>query len=288
MRKKGLLQGVIKRWKERGFEHAFSYSLGRFRTIRSLTRLYGRLIGPQKHYDYGRSIFSGIQPEEILNGLEKDSFFPDFNLPQSHLGRILAHAKNEKCLSTLRKTRHGYFYSEKNDLQKRLSGVFIRGQYVNPALRCPAIAEIQEDPLVLEVASRFLGRNPRKVSTQLFWSYAVKADDEDRLNRKQTILFHYDVAGLFFIYFNFYLTEADSQSGPHVLVRGSHRRKKWKYLFSSANCSDEEIEKQYGRKNILPIYGKPGFGFVEDASCFHKATPPISKDRLFLQVRMWV
>ncbi|HEY9742032.1 MAG TPA: hypothetical protein V6C90_16215, partial [Coleofasciculaceae cyanobacterium] len=50
----------------------------------------------------------------------------------------------------------------------------------------------------------------------------------------------------------------------------------------------QEITKYYGYKNIVPICGKAGFGFVEDTGCFHKGTPSGSKDRLLLQIEFAV
>ena len=116
----------------------------------------------------------------------------------------------------------------------------------------------------------------------------MDATDENRLDSQQTIRFHYDAEGYLLLYFNFYLTDVDALSGPHITVQNSHGRKPLRFLFLSANQSDEEITRRYGTENVVTICGKAGFGFVEDAYCFHKALPPRSRDRLFLQLRMMV
>jgi hypothetical protein len=41
----------------------------------------------------------------------------------------------------------------------------------------------------------------------------------------------------------------------------------------------------YGRDAERVMEGAAGFGFLEDSSCYHKALPPLSGDRLILQLR---
>jgi hypothetical protein len=45
------------------------------------------------------------------------------------------------------------------------------------------------------------------------------------------------------------------------------------------------VHKQFGVENEIMIEGEAGTGFVQDTSCYHRATPPIQRDRLMLAVR---
>lgn len=82
------------------------------------------------------------------------------------------------------------------------------------------------------------------------------------------------------------MTEVDSNSGPHVCVRGSHLNKHLCHiLLPVKRRSDEHVTAYYGAENIITITGDQGFGFVEDTFCYHKATRPVIRDRLMLQIQ---
>jgi hypothetical protein len=44
------------------------------------------------------------------------------------------------------------------------------------------------------------------------------------------------------------------------------------------------VESSGSGENLVTICGSAGFGFVEDACCFHKGNPPTDKERLLLQI----
>jgi len=145
---------------------------------------------------------------------------------------------------------------------------------------------VQEDPLLLEVAARFLGGDPAAIETRLWWSFVTDASLDDRQAVSQTVYYHYDHHGYRFIYFNFYIMAVGPGAGPHVMIPGSHKRKPLAFLLSSTKQTDQAIERYYGVNSSMTIEGPAGLGFVQDTSCFHKATPPTTSDRLLLQIRM--
>lgn len=149
----------------------------------------------------------------------------------------------------------------------------------------PVIRALAGDPAVYETARRFLGYRPRQVSTWLFWSLANRLSEDQRRGAYQTIDFHYDIDGYNFMYANFYLLETGPSNGAHVLIEGTSRRKRLRDLVGSARLSDSEARQAYGQGRERLMAGPAGFGFVEDASCYHKALPPQDSDRLMLQLR---
>ena len=149
----------------------------------------------------------------------------------------------------------------------------------------PVVRAIAGDPALYETARHFLGYRPRQVSSWLFWSLANQLSDDQRRGAYQTIDFHYDIDGYNFMYANFYLLETGPLNGAHVLIEGTSRRKRLGDLIGSACLSDGEARQAYGQDRERLLQGPPGFGFVEDASCYHKALPPIGSDRLMLQLR---
>jgi hypothetical protein len=149
----------------------------------------------------------------------------------------------------------------------------------------PMLQAVLADATLFEVARMYLGYRPSRVEPWLFWSFANDLSIEAREARYQTVRFHYDVHSYNFMYVNFYLTDTDERSGAHVLIQGSHREKRWRHLLGSARLSDEQARDDYGESRIRAICGAARSGFFEDTSCYHKAIPPLDRDRLMLQIR---
>jgi hypothetical protein len=77
--------------------------------------------------------------------------------------------------------------------------------------------------------------------------------------------FHYDLDDYRCVAFFFHLTPVDEFSGPHVYVKGSHKRKPIRMLLApSRQCSDQDMVMRYGAENVVTLCGPPGFGFASD------------------------
>jgi hypothetical protein len=156
---------------------------------------------------------------------------------------------------------------------------------VQDSSKLPMVRAIASDAFLYKAASLFLGYRPRQVSSWLFWSLANQLSADQRRAAYQTIDYHYDVDGFNFMYANFYLLDTTARNGAHALIAGSSRRKRFGHLLGIARLSDAEAFQTYGREAERTLEGPAGFGFLEDASCYHKALPPESGDRLMLQLR---
>jgi hypothetical protein len=132
----------------------------------------------------------------------------------------------------------------------------------------------------------YLGHEPRKILIILHWSFASDFTDQERRQlRHHVIDYHYDVGGFNFVYASFYITDTDRNSGAHVMMKRSHNKKPLQMLLGSAVASQDAVRQRYGIENEITIEGPAGTGFVQDTSCYHRATPPIHRDRLMLAVR---
>lgn len=156
---------------------------------------------------------------------------------------------------------------------------------VHESSKLETVRAIAGDAFLYEAASMFLGYRPRQVSSWLFWSLANRLSDDERREAAQTIDYHYDVDGFNFMYANFYLLDTTERNGAHALIAGSSRRKRLRHLLGSARLGNEEAWQTYGHDAECILKGPAGFGFLEDASCYHKALPPESGERLMLQLR---
>lgn len=155
---------------------------------------------------------------------------------------------------------------------------------VDPAA-CPEVARVAADPVLLEVASRFLGYPPRRTRMRLYWSPVSPVSDSLRRAAGQTIDFHYDIDACNSFYVYFYLVGGGPTSGAHVVVEGSHGPKPMRIAVGSSFQREAAILDLYGADKITVVSGGPGFGFFEDPACFHKALAPTRTARLCLQLR---
>jgi hypothetical protein len=135
------------------------------------------------------------------------------------------------------------------------------------------------------MAEAHLGYSPRRVMTRLYWSPAGALSDDERRRNGQTIDFHYDIERGSALYAYFHLTDVDRQSGAHVIVARSHRRKPLAMKLASTRRSDAAVLGCYGADSVVVVEGAAGSGFLEDPACFHKVLPPVRADRLVLQLR---
>ncbi len=156
---------------------------------------------------------------------------------------------------------------------------------VRDVSRCPVIEEIAHHPKLMEIARAYLGYRPNTVVTRLFWSLVCDHSPEVRRRLYQPIDFHYDVDGYNSLNTYFYLTDTDGNSGAHVVVETSHKRKPVRIKLSSRFHSEEVVRKIYGESATLVIEGPRGFGFIVDPTCIHKILPPVTERRLMLQIR---
>lgn len=241
--------------------------------------------GIKKINDERFSIFENTNVDETINFLKKDGFSLGINLPQDVVQEIWQFAIHMPCYGN-GQTNLGFYYADKEQAQAKYGNPLVSGSYYNTALLCPAIKKLERDSLLIEIARQYLEAEPVHQGNQLGWSFPVESTIYER--RQAVQMFHCDSSNRRSLKFFFYITDVDLCSSPHVCVRRSHAKKKLSHLLLQRGLSFQEITKYYDYKNIVPICGKAGFGFVEDTGCFHKETPPGSKERLLLQIEFAV
>ena len=161
-------------------------------------------------------------------------------------------------------------------------GVSGSAPYSNSERPDPALVEkIAGDPLLLEVAALYLGSPPIYQGSRIWWTRPGERADP----RETGARFHYDLYDYTALVFLFYLTDVGPDAGPHVCVRASHRRRKWRdQLHPRRHRSDGQIVRLYGEDRIVTICGPAGTVIAEDPFCFHKVKLPAQRERLALQL----
>jgi hypothetical protein len=229
--------------------------------------------------------FAEADPAALVQAVERDGFALGLTLPTNVVGQILDFARVNYCWAD-RDPRLGFLPEHVEEARRKLGRSFLLAHYFNVRQGSPLIARLVEDPVLLEIAARYLGTVPKLVGVALWWSYPELADSGSRNRAAQ--MFHFDLDDFKFIKFFFYLTHVDSTAGPHIIVRATHRDKRNLMRGDALRVrrySDEEVEKTYGKERVVSITGPAGTGFIEDTLCIHKGAPPLSRTRLVFQVQ---
>lgn len=259
--------------------------LGRFTIIRyAVVSLIRRSNFRENQLINSVSVFRDINVPDVVERLNQDGLYLGINLPQQSLNKILDFALSTTCYGN-QDSKLGFLYTEKNEIEKKYGYTFFMAEYYNTTILCPEIEKLSHDSQLLEIASLYLRTRPIFTGSRLWWNFVV--GNEQSYDFNQTItFFHYDLDDYACVRFFFYLTEVNSESGPHVCVCGSHRNKSLSHILMPVKRrSDDAISNFYGLDKIVTIVGSDGFGFAEDTFCYHKATRPSRCDRLMLQIQ---
>lgn len=138
------------------------------------------------------------------------------------------------------------------------------------------ILDLANDPGVLKVVQEFLGAKPTISNVNMWWSFGGRKQAE------HAQLFHRDMDDWKFCKLFIYLTDVSEKSGPHIYVRNSSQSPKFRKI---RRYTDSEIEKAFGKQNVLKFMAPKGSAFIVDTYGFHKGLLPESEDRLLLQVQ---
>jgi hypothetical protein len=227
-------------------------------------------------------LFSSPSVEQALAALRSDSYADGFVLPKAWLDEFLALAP--QFVATDVRSNRSFKLHEVNNA-RLADGTPVALAFVGGLDQLECVQRLMQDERLLSIAEGYFGYRIRVRRVLLYCSFAGEFSLEDRRQAYQTVEYHFDVDAMNFCYAHFYLTDVDCESGAHVLIKGSHRAKPWRFLLGSARASDQAVETHYGLEKKVVIEGPAGSGFFEDTSCFHKALAPISRDRLMLQLR---
>lgn len=267
-----------------------AYALGRFKTVRAtysgVRHALEAASGHQQRLNPHRAtLFPNTDVDEVVGRIRKEAVFIGMKLPADIVAEIRSFAQTEPLHAIYDPNGPTFLYSDV------VRGVAADGRPmpiggIREATRNPAVRAVVDDPVLREIVRRYLGHEPRTIRTILDWSFGSDMNDAERRRlRHHVIDYHYDVGGFNFVYASFYITDTDRYSGAHVMMKCSHNRKPLRMLLGSAVASEEAVRKQYGIENEIVIEGPAGTGFVQDTSCYHRASPPTRGDRLMLAVR---
>jgi hypothetical protein len=154
-------------------------------------------------------------------------------------------------------------------------GMTIADYPLETVLRCPRVIEIANSPENIQIACEYLGCLPTISTIGIRWSLPGGQQQATTQN------FHRDMEDWRFLKFFVYLTDVDLDSGPHLFVRGSHRR--GASLFFRPIETDY-IKNAFGTDSIEQVSGPSGTAFIADTRGIHAGPIPRRRARLMLEV----
>jgi hypothetical protein len=267
-----------------------AYALGRFRTVRSAYSSVRQLAASfgstaVSDADEHTTLFPGTDIARVVQTIREEAVFVGLQLPAGIVAEIDAFARSEPLHAIFDPTGPTFKYADVVR-GKCVDGRAVPVGGIREPSRCPAVQAVVNDPALRAIVRSYLGHEPRRVMTILDWSFASDFTDEARRRMRHHVIdYHYDVGGFNFVYASFYITDTDRHSGAHCMMKRSHNRKPLRMLLGSATASEADVRRQFGIENEIVIEGPAGLGFVQDTSCYHRATPPTQGDRLMLAVR---
>jgi len=176
----------------------------------------------------------------------------------------------------------GFLLSSLEIASNHIKKEILRANYYNLESQCEIVSALKTDPILRKIAALYLQTTPVHVSSILWWSFPANSNLLQKSKSAQ--VFHCDLDDFRFLKFFFYLTDVDTESGPHIFIRGSHIKKPFFRQLLRGRASEAWLQKYYSPEEIISICGSAGFGFVEDTYGHHKGTSPKSKRRLILQI----
>jgi len=146
------------------------------------------------------------------------------------------------------------------------------------ALQSPEVQEFVTDPAMALIAKRYLGQPVLMDEVAFWWTTSKKAEDAN-LNAQQ---FHQDRDRLSLLKFFIYLTDVTPETGPHVYIRGSHRKIPFA-LRADGRKTDEDVKRAGLWDEVQEICGPAGTLMAVDTIGLHKGKTPETGDRLALE-----
>lgn len=236
------------------------------------------------------SLFGELDATVAIEALRRDGYYPQITLPKRELNEILSYANNTRVhagFGAERLAQLSYFPDRAREVENAIGQPVNISHYHQPEKACEAIDRILNDPKLAEIVEGYFGTHAPKHRVMMWWSHVTSMTRQERQSSYQTVNFHFDEFGSSSLYFSFYLTDVDENSGTHVLVKGTHTKKPMSMLLQTATQAEEVIAKTFESASIIELKGNAGSGFIEDPSLYHKANIPTERPRLFLQIRYY-
>lgn len=153
----------------------------------------------------------------------------------------------------------------------------------NDLLNEPVVQSLLMDPVLINIARNYLGCEPMLTVPAMWWSTSLL----QRPSEEAAQLYHFDLDRFRWLKFFVYLTDVNSDNGPHCYVKATHKPgAKPQELLNRGyvRISDEDLKKHYREEDFVEITAEAGTMFAGDTMCYHKGKPLSKGDRLVFEI----
>jgi hypothetical protein len=220
----------------------------------------------------------------VAHRLRTDGVCEDFRLSAETLEKIQQFSKENPC--SPRDDRDVSFLPRYFDqLNRGRKKDILAAYYFSSVEKCDAIRNLMIDPRLVGVARNYLGQDARNIRTRLWWSFPAARFDDADLRAAAQDRFHFDLNDWRTIKFFFYLSDVSEESGPHIYIRGTHRRRQMRHQYTMFHGKRrDDLEAAYGKTMFKTVIGRAGSGFAEDPFVFHTGSTVRLHPRLILEL----
>jgi len=231
----------------------------------------------------GTSMFAGVERKDVVDALRSEGIYPSLMLPDHIHHEIAEFARITGCFGNFSRKLE-FVAGDHKEAESRFERPILSGHFFERSLDCDAVMAVQRDPLLIDIARHYLGGQAKVITTRIWWSFPTQASEADR-SLASLDKYHFDLDDWRMLKFFFNLVDVDEGTGPHVFIKGSHKRRRVRHqLTLLVGHPASEVLDYYGQANALTLTGKAGSGFVEDPFGFHMGTVPTQKPRLMMEV----
>jgi hypothetical protein len=236
------------------------------------------------------SLFQGHDVEGTVRSLCRDGIATGtgLQLPPPVVNAIREFAIRTPCFGNLDRGL-AFRFKDHAQAQTAYGCDILVGHFFEKIEDCPQITSIRTDSALLQVAGLYLGSALVVTSSRLWWTFPADSSREALLKRASLERLHFDMNDWRSVKFFFYLTDVDDESGPHIYIKTSHRKKRWRDQFTLfVGKPNAEIVGYYGAGNVAKICGPAGTCFAEDPFGFHMGTVVRRNPRLIMEIEFGV
>ena len=228
-----------------------------------------------------------INAKNLLEDIDREGYSSLFHIKDSYINKLknLIFESKKHDLQKIPELYKKKIFKFNNEIQddyfSRLKSYGISRITGNIDLNIPnPLSEILFSKKFLILAKSYLGQSAMTVSASYFISFPNKNLNEiDKISNAQ--YFHWDNDFTKFLKLYIYLSDVDENSGPHVFVTGTHKRKNFKHKLHRP-YSDSDIHSCYSE--VKTFLGNKGSSFFVDSYGLHKGETVKKNNRVMLNI----
>lgn len=267
------------------------YLHSKFDIINKVSKING-ILNPKYKIEESKGVIGSLNNKkvaDICNRLDEDGYyiFPDL-LAKETVEELKNFALNTP-LHYLIPENKSISYSKEEVIYKDSKNLSNRYQIldIQNFKRSETALNIVLDENFLHIANEYLGSKPILDLVVMWWSNSlseltIDENTKELLKNRSAQMFHFDMDRLKFLKFFIYLTDVDANTGPHVYVKGTHKKIPG-YIKQDGRYSDTYVA-EHDEKNIVEINGKAGSIIAVDTRGLHKGKELSQGERLIFQL----